>query len=91
MLFNNLVNHTLFEFPKKLKDIPDKLSIAQLKFSDSTKQALSDELQKGMNAGLYYKDIYKNCKKRAELIASGLGVTPIPMLLENEAVTLIEE
>jgi Rha family phage regulatory protein len=82
MVFNNMINHALFTFPKSLKNIPDKLSGAQLKFADSTKQAISDEIQKGIGQSLYYKDIFQNCKRRAFLIAEGLGVSAIPLMLE---------
>lgn len=83
MVFNNMINHALFTFPKKLKNIPDKLSGAQLKFADSTKQAIADEIQKGISAGVYYKDIFQSCKRRAFLISEGLGVTPIPLMIEE--------
>lgn len=90
MIFNNMVNHALFDFPKKLKDIPDKLSIAQLNFSNTAKQVVAGEIKKGLNAIEDYEAIKKTCKERVLKIADAIGVTPIPQLLENEVVTLIE-
>lgn len=90
MIFNNMVNHALFEFPKKIKNIPDKLSIAQLNFSNTAKHVVAYELRKGLGLEDDYEVIKKACKERVLKVADAIGVTPIPQLLENEAVTLIE-
>jgi len=90
MLFNNMVNHALFEFPKKLKDIPDKLSIAQLNFSNTAKQVVANEIEKRLKVGEDYETIKKACKERVLKVADAIGVTPIPELLEQEETILIQ-
>ena len=84
-----MVNHALFDFPRHLKNIPDKLSEAQLKFSDSTKQVLAQEIRTSVNANIDYGQIYQFCKERAIKIADALGVTPIPVLLESANLDLL--
>ncbi len=89
MLFNNMVNHALFDFPKEMKNIPDKLSIAQLKFSDSTRQVISDVIRKCIKENVPHKEIYYIAKERALKVAEALGVTPIPLLLEGANTNLL--
>ncbi len=91
MIFNNMVNHALFDFPKKLKDIPDKLSIAQLNFSNTAKHVVADELKKGLKAKEDYEAIKKTCKERVLKIADAIGVTPIPTLLEDDTTIMVTE
>lgn len=88
---NDMVNHAMFKFPKSLKKISDKLTPIQFIFINSMKQAIAQEIRLGISEGIYYKEIFKKCKARAELIASGLGVTPIPMLLEQAEIKQLED
>jgi len=88
MIFNNMVNHALFDFPKKLKKIPDKLSIAQLNFSNSARHVVAKEIRRGIKAEEDYKVIKKTCKERVLKIAEALGVTPIPALLLEQEETI---
>jgi len=88
MIFNNMVNHTLFDFPKSIKNVPDKLSKEQLKFSDSTKQVIAKVISEHIKLNTPYKDVFQIAKQRAEKIADALGVTPIPYFNEPDLLML---
>lgn len=79
-LFNDMINHTLFEFPKKTKNVQELLQPFQHNFSNSAKKVVIDIIKYGMDSSVYYKDIFIQCKNKVLQIAEALGVTPVPLL-----------
>lgn len=83
-LFNDMVNHNLFTFPKGLKNIPDRLEAYQLSFSDSTKKIIMELIRVGIEKSIHYKEIFIQCKEKVLQIANVLGVTPVPVIAEAQ-------
>ena len=90
MIFNDMVNHALFDFPKSMQKIPEKLSIMQLQFSNAARQVVAGEIRSGIKINEDYELIKKTCKGRISKIGEALGVTPIPTFIEQEDLFLIE-
>lgn len=80
MLFNDMVNHNLFTFPKGMKNIPDKLEKFQLNFRDSTTKVVMDIIHAGIEKSVHYKELFLLCKAKVVEIAKALGVTPVPLI-----------
>lgn len=88
-LFNDMINHNLFEFPKGLKNIPDKLEAFQHSFSNSAKKVVIELIKNGIEKSIHYKEIFVQCKNKVIEVAKVLGVTPVP-IIENPQLKLIK-
>jgi len=91
MNITRMMNGLLFIFAGKFKNIRDILTPTQLMTVSSAEQIISKGLQDSMDKKMYYKDVYKEVKRRVMMFAELHGQTEVidkQLLLAKEDLKL---
>lgn len=75
--FTQMMNTLLFICEGKFKSLRDVLTTEQLFTVGSAKQIIGKSLREDMKNNVFYKEIYKNAKKRVELFAELHGQSEV--------------
>lgn len=75
--FTRMVNMLLFICESKFKSLRDVLTPEQLVTIGAAERIIGKSLRDDMKANVFYKDIYKNAKKKVEIFAELNGQTEV--------------
>jgi len=75
--FTKMMNAMLFICESKFKNLRDILTPTQLMAVGSAEQIISKSLRDDMKNNVFYKDVYKNAKKKVELFAEINGQSEV--------------
>ena len=86
MVISKMLNSLLFIVEGRYKNVRDMLTVRQLMTISSAEQIVERALSLGMKKNKYYKEIYKDARKKVELFAEMHGksevVKDLPLEIE---------